>query len=109
MKKEDKKKRAPSRTPEQQENRMISLAMKQAEEALEKGTASSQIVVHFLKLATTKQQYEIEKLKADTDLAKAKISNLEAQEKSEERYLKAIEAMKRYQGSIFMSEEEEDD
>ena len=46
----------PAITPEAQEARMISLAMTQAENELRKGTASSQVVIHYLKLAATKEK-----------------------------------------------------
>ena len=59
------KKLRPALTPEARENQLISLAMDQAEQQLMDGTASSQVITHFLKLATSKTALEKEKLKKE--------------------------------------------
>ena len=61
----------PTLSPEALENRQIFLANRLAEQKLLDGTASSQLIVHFLKLGTTKNQLEIEKLRAETAKANA--------------------------------------
>lgn len=94
------RKSAPARTPEDQEQLMINLSMRQAEEMLRKGNAPTQVVVHFLRLATEKARYENEKLRADTELAKSKAEVLAAQKHSEELYTKAIAAFRSYGGNI---------
>ena len=48
----------PALTPEARENQMISLAVDLAGKQLQEGTASSQVITHFLKLGSTKQQLE---------------------------------------------------
>ena len=101
------RKTAPVRTPEAQEQLMINLSMKQAEQMLRDGRAPAQIVVHFLKLATEKAKYENEKLKAETEMAISKSDLMKSQQHSEELYAKAIEAFKSYGG--VSSYEEEDD
>ena len=45
----------PALTPEARENQMISLAMDLAEKRLRDGSASSQEVTHFLKIAASKE------------------------------------------------------
>lgn len=95
------------KTNEAIESYLINLAMRRAAEMLENGTAPPMIISHFLKLGTEKTRYESEKLKADTQLAISKASRLEAQQKSEEIAMKALEAFKRYTG--LMEEEEYDD
>lgn len=95
-----KQKRAPARTPEEQEQRMINLAMKQAEDMLAEGRAPSQIVTHFLKLATQKAKIENEKLRAETLKAQAQAEAIEAQKRSEEFYEKAFQAFQSYGGGI---------
>ena len=101
------RKTAPVRTPEAQEQLMINLSMKQAEQMLRDGRAPAQIVVHFLKLATEKTKYENEKLKAETEMTISKSDLMKSQQHSEELYAKAIEAFKSYGGGS--SYEEEDD
>lgn len=89
-------KRAPRRSPEAREKQLISYAVDLAEEQLRNGTASSQIICHYLKLASAKEGYEVEKLKADVALSKAKADSYQAMKQSEEKFDKVIEAFKRY-------------
>ena len=88
----------PALTPEARENQMISLAVDLAEKQLQEGTASSQVITHFLKLGSTKQQLEKEKLEAENNLLRAKAENLKTAERIEELYADAIKAMSRYSG-----------
>ena len=55
---EQSKKLRPALSPETKENQMISLAMDLAEKQLIEGTASSQVISHFLKLGSTKERLE---------------------------------------------------
>ena len=96
----------PALTPEARENQLISLAMDRAEQQLIDGTASSQVITHFLKLGTAKYQYETEKLKHDTELVKAKTESLAREDKMEELYANAIKSMQIYKG---MGVEEDED
>lgn len=95
-----KKRRPPARTPEEQEKQMISMAMDLAEKQLSEGTASAQVITHFLKLATTKEILEKEKLEKENELLTAKAESLQSQKKIEELYEQAISAMRTYSGSI---------
>lgn len=88
----------PGRTPEARENQMIALAMDEAEKRLRDGTASSQILTHYLKLATVKERKELEILEAKKRLYNAKAEAYDASKKSEELYEKVLEAMKIYSG-----------
>ena len=63
---------------------MISLAVDLAEKQLLEGTASSQVITHFLKLGSTKAQVEKELLERQRDLAAAKTDSLKSQQKIEE-------------------------
>lgn len=82
------------------ENQLISMAMDLAEEKLKNGTASSQLITHFLKLGTVKEQLENEKLKSDLEVAKAKIMDIQSRQDIKELYTKAIEAMNIYSGTV---------
>lgn len=99
-----KRKSTPARTPEARENQLIKLAVDLVEKQLKDGSASSQVITHFLKLATAKEKLENEKLRADLKLAEAKINNLKAHEEIKELYAQAMKAMKSYSG-----EDEEDE
>ena len=92
------KKVRPALTPEARENQLISLAVDLAERQLLEGTASSQVITHFLKLGTTKAELEKEKLIHETKLMQAKTENLESAKNMEAMYKEAIEAMRCYSG-----------
>lgn len=88
----------PALTPEARQNQAISLAYDLAEQQLREGTASSQVITHFLKLATETARLEREKLEKENQLLIAKTKALESSERSEELYAEAIKAMRRYSG-----------
>lgn len=96
-----------ARTPQARENQLIDLAMKLVERQLLEGSATSQVITHFLKLATVREQLENEKLRSDLKVAEAKIQQIQSQEDIKILYQDAMKAMKRYNG-VF-SEEEEDE
>lgn len=88
----------PAFTPEARENQMIALAVDLAERQLQEGTASSQVITHFLKLGSTKERLEKERLQEENKLLRAKTAALESSERVEKLYADAINAMKRYSG-----------
>ena len=92
------KSRRPAMTPDARENQMINLAVDLAEKQLEEGTASSQVITHYLKLGSTKERIEKEILEKQKELISAKTENLKSAKKIEELYAEAISAMKRYSG-----------
>lgn len=85
-------------TREDREEQVIAAAVNLAEEQILNRTASSQVLVHFLKLATTREQLEKEKLKQENELIRAKIHAIESAEEIKTLYSEAIEAMRRYSG-----------
>lgn len=89
----------PALTPEARENQMISLAVDLAEKQLIEGTASSQVITHYLKLGSTKERLEKEKLEEENKLLKARTEALQSAKRVEELYSDAIAAMKRYSGN----------
>lgn len=93
------KKSRPALTAEGREKQMISLAIDCAEKQLREGTASSQVITHYLKLASTKNQLEMEKLKKENELLKAKTEAIKSAKSQEELYAKAIAAIRRYSGA----------
>lgn len=88
----------PALTPESRENQMIALAVDLAEKQMLEGTASSQVITHFLKLGSTKAALEKTKLEYETKMIEAKTESLRAAQHSSELYEEAIEAMRRYSG-----------
>lgn len=93
-----KRNRRPASTPEGRENQLINLAVEVAEEQLRNRTASSQVITHFLKLATERESLEREKLRREVEVLQAKVSQLASAKKVEELYELALAAMRRYSG-----------
>lgn len=91
--------RHPARTPEDRENQMIALAVDLAEQQLRDGTASAQVITHYLKLGSTKEKIEKEILEEQKKLIVAKTDALESAKRVEELYSNALEAFKKYSGS----------
>lgn len=88
----------PSTTLEGRENDLISLAYDLAEKMLRNETASSQIITQLLKLGSTRERSEQEKIKNENLLLAAKIEALASGKIVEELYRAALKAMKTYTG-----------
>lgn len=93
-----KRKMRPALTPEARENQLISLAVDLAEKQLMEGTASSQVITHYLKLGSTKEKIEKEILERQKELLEAKTQALYSAQRVEELYANALEAMRTYTG-----------
>lgn len=92
------KRSRPALTPESREKQMISLAVDLAEQQLKDGTASSQVITHYLKLASMKEKLERERLVEENKLLRAKTESIASAKNVERLYSDAITAMKRYGG-----------
>lgn len=90
--------RPPATTPEAQENRLIALAISQAESMLESGKAPTSMVNYLLKLGTTRESLEKEKLNRENELLRAKVDAIESGKEVRELYAEALQAMRSYSG-----------
>ena len=90
--------RPPATTVEARENQLIAHAFDLAEKQILAGTASSQVITHYLKLGTTREKLEQEKLKRENELLKAKSESMASAQRVEELYSKALDAMRTYAG-----------
>ena len=95
----------PALTPEARENQLIALAVDLVQQRLLDGSASSQETTHFLKLGSMKSQLEMEKLREENKLLKAKTESIQSAKRVEELYAEAINAMRRYSGNRSSSDE----
>ena len=98
MSEDDAKRRKPATTPEARENEMVSYAMDLAEEQIRGGTASSQVITHYLKLGSSREALEQARIEHENELLQVKREQIEAQARVEELYLKALSAMQTYSG-----------
>ena len=94
------RKSPPAKTPEARENQMIALAVDLAERQLQAGTASSQVITHFLKLGSTKDRLEKEIMTEQKKLVKAKTESIQSAKQVEQLYKEALDAMRSYTGSM---------
>jgi hypothetical protein len=95
---EPRARRPPATTPEGRENQLISAAVDLAEKQLSEGTASSQIISHYLKLGSTREKLEQERLERENELLQAKIEAMASVKRVEELYETALNAMRSYAG-----------
>jgi hypothetical protein len=96
----DKTPRRPATTPEGREHQLVSQAVDLAEQQIRSGTASSQVITHFLKLGSTRERLEQERLEHENELTRVKIDALESQKRVEELYMEALTAMRSYAGEL---------
>ena len=90
------KKPKKSKTEAGREKQMVSLAVDLAEQQLRDGTASAQVITHFLKLGTEKEKLEREILAVQKELITEKTKALKSMKQMEDLYTQALEAMKHY-------------
>ena len=88
----------PALTPEAREKQMVAYAVDLAERQLLEGTASSQVITHYLKIGSMREKLERERLEEENKLLRAKTEALQSQKRVEELYINALNAMKRYSG-----------
>jgi len=90
--------RPPATTPEGRENQLISLATDLAEKQLSEGTATSQVISHYLKLGSTRERLEQERIEHENKLLESKIEAMASVKRIEELYETALNAMRSYAG-----------
>lgn len=93
-----KRRRPPATTPEARENQMIALAVELAEKQLSEGTASSQVISHYLKLGSSREKLEQERLAEENHMLRAKSEAIASQKRVEDMYRSALDAMRSYSG-----------
>jgi hypothetical protein len=91
-------KRPPATTPEARENQLIAAAVDLAEKQILAGTASSQVISHFLKLGSSREKLEQERLAGEVELLTIKSEAIASQKRVEEMYGEALTAMRSYSG-----------
>lgn len=93
-------------TDDARETNLINLAMDCAEEQMRNGTASSQVITHYLKLGSTRERLEKEMLKSQIGKLQAQIEALQSAKRVEELYSDAIEAFRQYNGYGVIDDED---
>ena len=83
-------------TPEEWENRLIAKSFRAVEERIDNGTASAAEYVHFLRAGSIKQREEMEKLREENALLRAKTSAIEYEKDRTVSYREVLDALTSY-------------
>src|SRR3954469_25212423 len=92
------RRRAPARAPEAREDELAAAAYDLAEDQIRHGTASSQVITHFLKAGSRRERMEQMRMEHEIELMQVKKEQLEGQKRVEKLYVSALEAMHSYSG-----------
>ena len=92
------KRRRPATTPEARNNQLISAAFDLAEKQILEGTASAQVISHFLKEGSLRTKLEMKKIELESDLLLVKKESIQAAAATEQIAKEALEAMRAYSG-----------
>jgi hypothetical protein len=106
---DERRRRKPATSPEQREGELVSLASDLAEEQIRGGTASSQVITHFLKLGSSRERLEQQRIRHENELMEVKKEAMAGQKRVEELYLSALDAMRSYSGNEVSDEDEDED
>jgi hypothetical protein len=94
----NRRRRRTALTDEGREQQLVSSAIDLAEKQLTEGTASAQVITHYLKLGSTRERLEQERLRNENELLKSKVESLASAKRVEELYGEALRAMRQYAG-----------
>ena len=97
--------RRPASTVESKESQVISMAVDLAEQQIRDGTVSAQVLTHYLKLGSTRERLEQERLQKENDLLRSKVEQLASAKNVEELYSQALQAMRAYSGQTSSDDE----
>ena len=99
--------RPPATTPEGRESQLVAAAVDLAAKQIADGTASSQVITHYLKLGSPREKLEREKIALENRVLAANEEQLASQKRVEELYASALTAMKSYSGEEIVDEFED--
>jgi hypothetical protein len=91
--------RPPARTPEEREDQLIEAAVDLAEQQLRSGEASAQVITHYLKLGSSRERLEQQKLANEVSLLETKREVMESEKRTEGLIADALRAMREYSGN----------
>jgi hypothetical protein len=103
----EKSARPVARTPDERENQLVEAATDLAEKQLRDGSASAQVITHYLKLGSSRERLEQERLKGEVNLMRIKEEHMASEMRTEQLMRDALNAMRGYQG-LPENEETED-
>lgn len=90
-------KTTPPLSDKDHEAKLISLTLQMAEQQLIDGTASSQVMTHFLRLGSIRSKVELEKLRLENNLLTEKIQSEKMGQQLKEMFQDVMESLRDYQ------------
>lgn len=99
----------PALTTEAREKQLTALAKNLAEKQLRDGTASAQVITHYLKAGSEREHLEQRILEKKEQLLEAQTQALKSAKRVEELYAHALEAMRTYSGGKPSDDSDEPD
>lgn len=99
--------RRPATTPEARENQLISQAVDLASKQMADGTASAQVITHFLKLGSSREKLEQERLQMEIQMGEAKKEMMASVARTEELMKDALNAFRSYSGQSPVDEDDD--
>lgn len=90
----------PATTPEEREKQLINLAENESERLMREHRAPASLLIHYLKLGCTREQVELEKIRQETELTKAKVKTTETAEQLQSMTRSAMDAFRAYSGNM---------
>lgn len=88
----------PRTSLESRENQLIALAVDRVEERIRNGTATSSELLHYLKLGTTRERLEQERIRHENELAQAKADKIKSDQRNNEAIEEVLAAIRSYSG-----------
>jgi hypothetical protein len=101
--------RRPATTPDGREKQLIAIAVDLAEKQILAGTASAQVITHYLKLGSSREQLEQQRIRHENDLMAVKRDAIAKQEDIQLLFAEATRAMTLYKGEDVPVKDEYDD
>jgi len=102
------RRRPPATSPEEREMQLADAAYDLAEEQITSGTASSQVITHFLKMGSSRERLEQDRMRHEVELMEVKKEQLEGQKRVEELFVNALDAFRGYSGQVVEGSIEEE-
>ena len=96
----------PATTPDARENQLISAAVDLASKQLADGSASAQVITHYLKLGSSRERLEQERLSMEVELLEAKKESMASTVRTEALMKNALHAFRSYSGQEPVGDED---
>lgn len=92
------RKRPPARTPEEREKQLIASAVDLVERQIAEGTVSSQVLSHYVRMASTRNRLEEQKLRHETERLRIQNEDAALAREREADYAQVLRALQSYRG-----------